>query len=93
MWENQLLIDDLRVETRRRDEHFKRAATWFHNSRVRPPGIEAGDLVLKKETKLAEKKSLRKLETKWEEPYKVIKLHGNGAYVLVDCDGQCLAKT
>lgn len=46
--ENLLLIENVRHEAARKDEHVKRAAARYHNFRVRPSGIKAGDLVLRK---------------------------------------------
>lgn len=87
-----LVVKDLRNNAAKKDEHFKRAAARYYNLRVRPSGIKARDLLLCK-NEISRQETSRNLDAFWEDPYKVVKACGNGAYVLQDAEGRQLAKT
>lgn len=83
--ENLPLVKGLCNDAVWKDEQLKRAAARYHNSWVRLLGIKGGDLVLRK-NEVSRQEPSRKLDTFWEGPYKVIKTHGNSAYVLQDTE-------
>ncbi|KAL0462518.1 UNVERIFIED_CONTAM: hypothetical protein Slati_0139400 [Sesamum latifolium] len=82
--ENLDLVDELRETAFIRTQRYKSMMINAHNKRVKARHFQVGDLVLRRIDML---KPVGKLDPKWEGPYKVTKIIGNGAYKLEDAEG------
>ncbi|KAL0449087.1 UNVERIFIED_CONTAM: hypothetical protein Slati_1465100 [Sesamum latifolium] len=83
------LVDELRETAFIRIQRYKGAMINAHNKRVKARYFQVGDLVLRRVDTL---KPVGKLDPKWEGPYKITKIIGNGAYELEDAEGRILSR-
>ncbi|KAL0453783.1 UNVERIFIED_CONTAM: hypothetical protein Slati_1356400 [Sesamum latifolium] len=83
------LVDELRETAFIRTRRYKSAMINAHNNRVKACHFQVGDLVLRRVDTL---KLVGKLDPKWEGPYKITKIIGNGAYELEDAEGRTLSQ-
>ncbi|KAL0462271.1 UNVERIFIED_CONTAM: hypothetical protein Slati_0114700 [Sesamum latifolium] len=81
------LINELRETTFIQTQRYKSTMINAHNKRVKACHFQVGDLVLRRVDTL---KPVGKLDPKWEGPYKITKIIGNGAYELEDAKGRTL---
>ena len=63
--------------------------TKYYNSRVKSKVFQVGDLVLR-ESKVFQPTEVKKLSSKWEGPYVIIKVIRPGAYQLQRPDGSLI---
>ncbi|KAL0410494.1 UNVERIFIED_CONTAM: hypothetical protein Slati_3639100 [Sesamum latifolium] len=83
------LVDEIRKTTFIRTQRYKITMINAHNKRVKVRHFQVGDLVLRRVDAL---KPVGKLDPKWEGPYKITKIIGNGAYELEDTEGRVLSR-
>ncbi|KAL0462563.1 UNVERIFIED_CONTAM: hypothetical protein Slati_0143900 [Sesamum latifolium] len=82
------LIDELWETTFIRTQRYKSRMINAHNKRVKARHFQVGDLVLRMVDIL---KPIGKLDRKWEGPYKITGIIGNGAYELEAGEGRPLS--
>ncbi|KAL0444641.1 UNVERIFIED_CONTAM: hypothetical protein Slati_2186800 [Sesamum latifolium] len=87
--ENLDLVNELRETAFIRIQRYKNTMINAHTKRVKARRFQVGDLVLQIVDTL---KPIGKLNPKWEGPYKVTKIIGNGAYELEDTEGRILSR-
>ncbi|KAL0410914.1 UNVERIFIED_CONTAM: hypothetical protein Slati_3681100 [Sesamum latifolium] len=79
------LVEETRERAAVRAAMYKARMAKAYNERVRPRSFQVGDLVMRK----AEASGpIRKLDPKWEGPYKVVEIVNAGAYKLQKLDGK-----
>ncbi|XP_073154223.1 uncharacterized protein [Henckelia pumila] len=71
-----------------RMEAYKNRIARSYNRRVRRKGFQVGDLVLRR----VQDVTVRKLDPKWEGPYKVVMRLSSDAYYLEDSKGKMLKR-
>ncbi|KAL0443980.1 UNVERIFIED_CONTAM: hypothetical protein Slati_2120700 [Sesamum latifolium] len=83
------LVDKLREMAFIRTQRYKSTMINAYNKRVKARHFQVGDTVLRRVDTL---KPVGKLDPKWEGPYKVTKIIGNGAYELENTEGCLLSR-
>ncbi|WVY91024.1 hypothetical protein V8G54_036538 [Vigna mungo] len=86
------------VEERRdravlRAEACRRMVERKYNTKVRPRNFQEGDLVWRKTGDARRQAAHGKLAAKWEGPFKITQVLGNGAYRLTKLDGNRVTNT
>ncbi|XP_073138146.1 uncharacterized protein [Henckelia pumila] len=81
-------LDEKREAFAIRMEAYKNMIARSYNRRVRRKGFLVGDLVLRKVQEVA----VRKLDPKWEGPYKMVMRLSSDAYYLKDSNGKMLKR-
>ena len=71
---------------------YQQKVAKCYNSRVRSKAFKVGDLVLKK-SKVFQLTEVRKLSSKWEGPYQVVKIIKLEAYQLQRSDGSIIPRS
>ncbi|KAK3020028.1 hypothetical protein RJ639_004988 [Escallonia herrerae] len=87
------LLDEQRKQAAMRLAAYQHQVSKFYDQRVRPRIFRIGDLVLRRITASAPRDAIGKLAPNWEDPYKVVKLGGLGAYHLETMDGKEIPRT
>ncbi|KAL0345315.1 UNVERIFIED_CONTAM: hypothetical protein Sradi_4362800 [Sesamum radiatum] len=87
--ENVDLVDELRETAFIRIQRYKSPMISAHNKRVKARRFQVGHLVLQRVDTL---KTVGKLDSNWEGPYKITKIIGNVAYELEDAEGCALSR-
>ncbi|XP_073131626.1 uncharacterized protein [Henckelia pumila] len=83
------LIEEKREQADVRMKAYRSRIMRAFNQKVKPRDFQIGDLVLRKVNPAGE---VKKLEAKWEGPYKVIRRIGGNAWYLEDSKGKVLQR-
>ncbi|XP_025640747.1 uncharacterized protein [Arachis hypogaea] len=87
------LLEEVREESRIRHEAMQQLTRRKYNTRVRPRTLQQGDLVLRRLEDVQKSPGEGKLAANWEGPFRVIQVHGRGAYSLQTLEGDNLPNT
>nr|GEX77723.1 reverse transcriptase domain-containing protein [Tanacetum cinerariifolium] len=86
------ILEERREDAAIREAKIKANMEKYYSSKVRNTSFKPGDLVYHK-NEASRANDTGKLGPKWEGPYKVTKVLGNGAYKLRGCDEKQLLRT
>ncbi|XP_016195666.1 uncharacterized protein LOC107636688 [Arachis ipaensis] len=87
------LLEEVREESRIRHEAMQQLTRRKYNTRVRPRTLQQGDLVLRRLEDVRKPPGEGKLAANWEGPFRIIQVHGRGAYSLQTLEGDNLPNT
>ncbi|KAL0745544.1 hypothetical protein Bca101_101969 [Brassica carinata] len=94
----EMLLDALDEIEERRDQALLRIQNYQHqieryyNKRVRARPLELSDLVMRKVYENTKELNASKLGTRWEGPYKIIKVVKPGVYRLETSHGEAVSR-
>lgn len=86
-------LEERRSRAVLRAEACRRMVERKYNTKVRPRNFQEGDLVWRKTGDARRTAAHGKLAAKWEGPFKIVEVLGNGAYRLTKLDGRHLTNT
>ncbi|KAI3503882.1 hypothetical protein L1887_32347 [Cichorium endivia] len=86
------LLEERRELASVRQARYKSNTERYYNRRVKGRAFKVGDLVLRK-NEVGHAQPREKLGPTWEDPYKVVEAHRNGAYALETMDGNPIPRT
>ena len=86
------LIDEKIERAEIRQATYKHSVAKYYNQRIKHRSFLPSDLVLRKVTLATKEPNAGKLNSTWEDPYKVDKVSRPGPYWLKDMDGKALPR-
>jgi hypothetical protein len=87
------MLEEIRKESRVRQEAAKRQAARRFNKKVIPRTFQQGDLVLRRADRPRRRAQDGKVATNWDDPYRIRENVGKGAYRLEELDDCHLPNT